>query len=58
MRHLRKSGLRYATTCGYLVTLASDILTTPGTKKMCFSKSSGPFRERHPRHSGIPDALT
>ena len=57
MRHLRKSGLRYATTCGYLVTLASDILTTPGTK-MCFSKSSGPFRERHPRHSGIPDALT
>ena len=56
MRHPRQLGLRYAKTHADLGSLAWDILITQGIE-MRFSKSSGPFRVGHPRHSGIGDAL-
>ena len=57
MRHPRQLGLRYAKTHADLGSLAWDILITQGIE-MRFSKSSGPFRVGHPRHSGIGYALT
>ena len=45
---------RHVVSCSVLACLSGQarIFTTPGTK-MRFSKSSGPFRVRHPRKSGL-----